>query len=298
MSASERLTTVFSQAEELEFDDSSRFIIFSDCHRGDNSWADDFAPNQQLLFFALQHYFEEGFAYIEAGDGDELWENRSFAVIRNAHSHIFWLMQQFHLDHRLYMIYGNHDIVRQDPDVVRDTLYTYYDEREDAQLPLLDGITVHEGLVLRHAVAGKRIFVVHGHQADPWTDRFWRVSRFMVRHVWRHLQLLGFRDPTSAAMNYRKRGIIEQRLIAWIAANHQMMIAGHTHRSVFPRLGEPLYFNTGSCVHPRCITGIEIADGAITLIKWSIRPDAAGILMVARDPLVGPVSLHALLNGV
>jgi hypothetical protein len=40
------------------------------------------------------------------------------------------------------------------------------------------------------------------------------------------------------------------------------------------------YYNTGSCVHPRCITGIEITgsgkDMAITLIKWgyAVQPDA------------------------
>jgi UDP-2,3-diacylglucosamine pyrophosphatase LpxH len=41
------------------------------------------------------------------------------------------------------------------------------------------------------------------------------------------------------------------------------MICGHTHRSVFPNSGEAPYYNTGSGVHPRCITGIEIADGAL-----------------------------------
>jgi hypothetical protein len=39
------------------------------------------------------------------------------------------------------------------------------------------------------------------------------------------------------------------------------------------------YYNTGSCVHPRCITGIEIAPGpdwkpAFTLIKWGYAAQA------------------------
>ncbi len=289
-----RLTDVFTRAEVIPFDDASRFVLFSDTHRGDNSWADDFGPNQQLFFFALQHYFDNGFTYIEVGDGDELWENADFAEIRYQHSHVFWLMQQFYRVGRLYMIYGNHDIERQNPDTVRKTLYTYYDERSGTVKPLFDGITVHEGLVLHHAAAGRRIFLVHGHQADPISDRWWRLSRFMVRHFWRHMQLLGFRDPTSPAKNHRKRGVVEQRLITWVQANAQMMIAGHTHRSVFPDPDAPLYFNIGSGVHPRCITGIEIAEGAITLIKWSIRPDRDGALFVARDVLVGPRPLREL----
>jgi UDP-2,3-diacylglucosamine pyrophosphatase LpxH len=288
MSTSARLTAVFSSADEIPFDDTSKLILFSDCHRGDNSWADDFAPNQQLLFFALQHYLDAGFTYVEVGDGDELWENRDFAEIRRAHSHIFWLMREFYRDNRLYLMYGNHDIERQDPQIVARTLYQYDDERTRTTQPLFEGIKVHEGLILHHTNTNNRIFLVHGHQADPVSDRWWRFSRFMVRHFWRHLQLLGLHDPTSAAQNYKKRGKIEQRLIQWIETQNQMLIAGHTHRSWFPDEGTPPYYNTGSCVHPRCITGIELQGRDITLIKWSIRPNDEGVLIVARDVLAGP----------
>jgi UDP-2,3-diacylglucosamine pyrophosphatase LpxH len=288
MSTSARLTAVFSSADEIPFDDTSKLILFSDCHRGDNSWADDFAPNQQLLFFALQHYLDAGFTYVEVGDGDELWENRDFAEIRRAHSHIFWLMREFYRDNRLYLMYGNHDIERQDPQIVARTLYQYDDERTRTTQPLFEGIKVHEGLILHHTNTNNRIFLVHGHQADPVSDRWWRFSRFMVRHFWRHLQLLGLHDPTSAAQNYKKRGKIEQRLIEWIETQNQMLIAGHTHRSWFPDEGTPPYYNTGSCVHPRCITGIELQGRDITLIKWSIRPNDEGVLIVARDVLAGP----------
>ncbi|MBN1262191.1 MAG: serine/threonine protein phosphatase, partial [Anaerolineae bacterium] len=74
MSTSSRLSGVLASAPEIPFTDDDRFIFFSDCHRGDNSWADDSAHNQSLMFHALQHYYREGFTYIEVGDGDELWE--------------------------------------------------------------------------------------------------------------------------------------------------------------------------------------------------------------------------------
>ncbi|MCK9365524.1 MAG: hypothetical protein M0P74_18230, partial [Syntrophales bacterium] len=51
------------------------------------------------------------------------------------------------------------------------------------------------------------------------------------------------------------------------------------------------YYNTGSCVHPRCITGIEIAPGAdgkpaFTLIKWGYAAQGAGrALAIAREVL-------------
>ena len=34
------------------------------------------------------------------------------------------------------------------------------------------------------------------------------------------------------------------------------------------------FFNDGSCVHPRSITGIEIENGEISLIKWEISTKA------------------------
>jgi predicted phosphodiesterase len=144
---------------------------------------------------------------------------------------------------------------------------------------------VHEGLILRLAGTGNRLFLAHGHQADPINDRWWRLSRFFVRHFWRHLQLLGINDPTSPAKNYRKRGAVDARLTAWAKSKGQILIAGHTHRPRLPIKGESSYLNTGSCVHPRCITGIEIAAGEIRLIKWWISPDDSAHLCVTREVL-------------
>jgi len=67
-SVARRLDEVAAAAVEVPIDDASRVIVFSDIHRGDNSWADDFAHNQTLFFFALGHYHERGFTYIELGD--------------------------------------------------------------------------------------------------------------------------------------------------------------------------------------------------------------------------------------
>jgi predicted phosphodiesterase len=293
----ERLTEVFDQAEEIPFDDSSRIILFSDCHRGDNSWADDFAHNQSLVFFALEYYHSQGFTYIELGDGDELWENRRFGTIRRAHSHVFWMMREFYRAGRLYLIYGNHDLERKYPAVVERTLYRYYDERLGRYEPLFEGIEVHEGLILRHWNKGYRLFLTHGHQGDPINDHYWYIGRFLSRYVWRNLQLLGVNDRTSPAKNYKKRKQVEERLIEWARLKNQTLICGHTHRPRFPGDKAPPFFNTGSCVHPRSITGIEIVTGTIALIKWWIRPwlEQNGALYVTREVLVGPKSLDLVI---
>jgi UDP-2,3-diacylglucosamine pyrophosphatase LpxH len=296
MSASERLTEVFESAKEIPFDDSSKFVLFSDIHRGDNSWADDFAHNQNLFFHALKDYHKRGFTYIEIGDGDELWENSKFDDIRRAHSHVFWLMKQFYQDNRLYLVHGNHDMERRDPKKVEETLAQYYDQRDETKKELFKGIQVHEGLVLRHTATDNKIFVFHGHQGDLMNDTLWWLSRFFVRNFWKHLQLLGIKDPTSPAKNFTKRAVVEDRIKEWIEANHQMVICGHTHRSVLPKVGETPYFNTGSCVHPRCITGMEIESGEISLIKWWFAPNDEGVMRITRELLAGPEKLQSFFK--
>jgi len=291
MSTSKRLTEVFKSAKEVPFDDSSKFIFFSDCHRGDNSWADDFAHNQNLFFHALNHYYNEGFTYIEIGDGDELWENKRFADIRKAYSHIFWLMSKFHQNNMLYLIWGNHNRKWKNPKNVKKHLYYYNDEREGRYKPLFEDIKVHEGLVLRHSGTGNRIFIAHGHQGDLMNDSLWWFGRFVVRNAWKPLQLLAVRDPTSPAKNFKKRIEVEKKIEEWVKANNQMLIAGHTHRPRFHDKGAPPYLNCGSCVHPSCITGIEIQNGSIVLVKWfvNIKPD--GMLFIDREELEGPKKL-------
>ena len=37
--------------------------------------------------------------------------------------------------------------------------------------------------------------------------------------------------------------------------------------------GSPPYFNTGSCLYAGYITGLEIQNGNMTLVKWSTRSD-------------------------
>ena len=88
--------------------DKRKYILFSDCHRGDGSWADDFAQNENIYFNALRYYYRNDYTYIEIGDGDELWENK-YLTVTQLHSDIFWLLNEFHEKQRLFMIWGNHD---------------------------------------------------------------------------------------------------------------------------------------------------------------------------------------------
>jgi hypothetical protein len=86
---------------------------------------------------------------------------------------------------------------------------------------------------------------------------------------------------------------VEKRIMKWVQASKQMLIGVHTHRPRFPNDGEPPYFNDGSCVHPRCIIGIEIENGEVSLIKWWVKPMASGTLFVTRELLAGPKKVQS-----
>ncbi|WP_411767248.1 serine/threonine protein phosphatase [Winogradskyella sp. A3E31] len=292
MSSKSRLNNAYKNAKRIAFNDNSKFILFSDCHRGDNSFADDFANNRNIYFHALKYYYNEGFQYCELGDGDELWENLTFESIFHAHKNVYMLMKQFHDEGRLHMVWGNHDMVYRNPDYVKKHLYSFFDPKTGEQEDLFCDITYNEALVLKHTETDQELFLTHGHQADWWNFLFWRWSRFLVRILWKPLNVMGIADPTSPAKNYKELIKIERRTKKWIISkNNLITIVGHTHRPRFPEPGDIAYFNDGSCVHPRSITGLEIEDGKISLIKWNIETSENGTLQIVRTLLEGPQKL-------
>jgi UDP-2,3-diacylglucosamine pyrophosphatase LpxH len=275
MAAGNRIQEAYDNAKRLRFTDDDKFIIFSDVHRGVNDWGDDFAKNQLLYFHAMESYFDNGFTYIENGDGDELGEIWNFNRILRSHKHIFMLLRKFHRKERLYMIHGNHDMVRKFFNQVKRTLHSFINDRTDKEEELFDEIKVHSGIVLEYGDTGKEILIIHGHQEDWFNYYFWWIGRLFLP-VWRGVgqKILGIKDPTSPAQNWSKRSKLEDKMINWLTHKPYILIVGHTHRSKYPSIHESgsgysdKYFNCGSCVHPRCITGIEIKNGEIELVKW------------------------------
>lgn len=295
MSYRSRLLHSFDLAPVLPLAESSRYVLFSDCHRGCANTNDNFLKNQNLYFSALQYYYNNGFTYIELGDGDELWENRKMEQIIEAHSNVFWLFKKYAKEDRLYLLYGNHDIVKKKNAYASRHCSSYFCTDAQQMQPLFPDLTYYSGVILNDK-SGLNLYLTHGHQADLLNSVFWRLSRFLVRYVWQPLEHFGVLDPTSAAKNNHRKNRTEERLSSWAKEQCRILITGHTHR---PRLNssDSYYFNTGSCVHPRCITCIEIENRALTLCKWTLstRPDRT--LYVAREVLAGPLSLSDLKYG-
>ncbi len=299
------------QRKELTPSAETRIVVMSDMHRGDGTGSDDFAHNSLIFKCALDYYLERAFTFVELGDAEELWENKAFAQIYITHTSIYDRLRAFHDPNpdrtRYIKIWGNHDLLWQDK----------------KNRPLLDdlfpGIEIHECAILR---GPSPLLLLHGHQFDPTCHGAGgRASKFFVRHFWGRLQRCGIKDPTRAANNPGKSNKVDDRIYQWAKANHDGMhtvIGGHTHRPVYENLSlterklvdlgvgtpgirkkrraDPAYFNAGSCVHPRCITGIEITfenqKPKLELIKWACEAQA-----IQQPETSGPPEAHNLIVG-
>lgn len=286
-----KIEKAYQNAQCIPIHSGSRMVFMSDCHRGVGNWGDNFQQNQNLFFAALQYYHRRRFTYIELGDGDELWENRKLKEIIQIHGDQFRLMSELYRENRFHMIYGNHDRKKGQDRFFGKVCNTYYCENEGVERDLFPGMKVQEAIRLQDSCDGQEIFLVHGHQGDLWNDTLWKLSRFLVRYVWRRLELAGCNDPTSTAKNYHKKEKTEKKLAHWAEENKKILIAGHTHRPVFPKPGKGYYFNDGCCVHPRCITAMELERGALSLVKWSMEVREDNLVYIGRQVLEGPVSI-------
>ncbi len=277
-----------------------KFIVFSDLHMGDGAeGSDDFLPNREILFHALNHYFMRGWHPILLGDVEELWECNLEDVLRT-YSDIYRLLEKFKEEGRFLRILGNHDIFLGEPSFRKGRGL----DSESLFLPV-------EGL--RIEAEGGSLFLTHGHQIDFLSSRLWKLSRFIVRFFWKPVQLLLRISSTSPSRNYRKRNRFERTYFEWARRKGVVFIAGHTHRPMFESLAKvdrlrmelerarskkrpaqelaelqkaierklreegespslqavPCYFNAGCCVFPdRVITGIELEPEKIRLVAF------------------------------
>ena len=262
MSYYSRLSKSFEGALRLPLNNRSKYVLISDCHRGTGTTNDNFLKNQNLYYAALCHYYKQGYTYIELGDGDELWENRSMQQIIEAHDRVFELLSLFRNQNRLYMLYGNHDMIKKDRRYTEKNCCTYHCRSCSSSYwekkPLLPDMVFHEGIILETSSPDSRdVYLTHGHQADLLNSTLWRINCFLVRYLWKPLEHYGVLDPTSAAKNYTRKRKAEERLHNWAKKEDHILITGHTHRPALSA-DDTYYYNSGSCVHPYCITCLEI----------------------------------------
>jgi hypothetical protein len=211
-----------------------RAVVFSDHHRGRGDGADDFKCCEQAYCAALGQYEQEEFELWLLGDVEELWENDPPDVLAY-YDNVLALEREFGSE-RLYRFYGNHDIAWERESVVAKHLA--------GRLPA--GVGVREALKVRLTDGGTplgTLFLAHGHQGTP--DAGSKVaqtfSKLVVRKLWAPLQRMQTALSTAPSQDAFVRGKLDRVMVRW-ADEHPdriVLIAGHTHRPVFPGTAPP-----------------------------------------------------------
>ncbi|HEX2094551.1 MAG TPA: hypothetical protein VHG28_19255 [Longimicrobiaceae bacterium] len=203
----------------------ARYVIFSDQHKGVRDGADDFRHCEKAYNAALGYYLEAGHHLIVLGDAEELWEAQPTDVFRS-YAHTLRLEAEFHREGRYTRVWGNHDDLWASDLAVRSLLG-----------PIFPGIRVPEAIRLRITDGGRtlgRIFLVHGHQGERWSDRWSRLARLPVRYVWPAVQRFTGGSLNTPARDFRLRKRRDVAMYAWAEeVRGVVLVAGHTHAPIF-----------------------------------------------------------------
>lgn len=299
-----------------------KFIIFSDQHKGGKDAADDFMPAEANYLKALQHYYEEGYTFISLGDSEELWENTpKVSIDKNRIS----LLEEakFLQVGRYYRIYGNHDLEWKYPiqqsiflkPIFGDTLKIY------EGICLTTNYNGKEySILLAHGHQGDK--KSDGNPFSTWAvAALWTpIQRYLevtintpatsyeltdqhniMMYEWSKQQsnlifISGHtHKPVFASLDHIER--LSKQLQHAQANNNTSLVektekeiqfrqkeyAGKAHHRT---MAKPSYFNTGCCCFgDGDITGIEISEGYIRLVKWHSEEDKSKRIVLEESEL-------------
>ncbi|MGL4848428.1 MAG: metallophosphoesterase [Clostridium sp.] len=293
---------LLKKSEKLSIDKESKIVFISDVHRGSGNNSDALIGNKNIYLSALKYYYKEKYTLIEIGDGDELWKNKNLINISYTYKEVFRVLNRFRVDKRLYMLYGNHDIQKRKRNFLNTQIKAFKKVKKDFGeecIELLKNIEFLESIVLNYKPYNKEILVMHGHQVDFLNNEFIPVTKFLVRYFWSFMEgVMGFKEPMTPANNYNKGGKLDKKLNILANKHKKIIICGHTHDTIFPEVGEGLYFNDGCCVNKDTVTTIELNKGIIALVRWSIEVNENDFLYIKRSIIKGPERLEDYLNYV
>jgi predicted phosphodiesterase len=254
---------------------SDKFIIFSDQHKGNRDWSDDFTNNEHNYLSALNYYKANQFSFINLGDSEELWKYTADSVLpQNERS---FAAEAAFQPNNYFKTFGNHDILWKNKMDVERLLKKYF------VMPL----PVFEGVLIKTIIENETLHILctHGHQGDKLSDNN-SFSTWIVAHIWAPVQRYLRINVNTPSKDDTLRNKHNKLMYEWSSRRKNLLlITGHTHKPVFasgrysPHQSnsintsdekiKPCYFNTGCCCYnDGDITGIEIADGEIRLIKW------------------------------
>ena len=283
----------------------ARFIIFSDQHKGAKNGSDDFMKAEPTYLQALQYYLEQDFHFISLGDEEELWENLLGPVKANNQKSIA-LQKEFLLQQRYTKVFGNHDTFWNNDPFAGMQLKSMYNTTVNIYEAVLLKLKIEQNNVeifLTHGHQGDgfsdtnwfsawfvgrvwaplqsflnlnpnlpatndRLKTVHNRFMYEWSEQE-KNPVLITGHTHQpvfasltHLEKL-YQQLDRARRNTDTAAIeLLTKKIRYVQEEYDYVVNNY-HKS------KPCYFNTGCCCFTDGdITGIEIADTEIRLIKW------------------------------
>ncbi|MFD2527163.1 metallophosphoesterase [Flavihumibacter stibioxidans] len=286
--------------------DEQPVIIFTDLHKGTRDGADDFAICEANYLAALDYYEANNYYYINLGDSEELWENLLPNVI-TYNKASFEKEKQFLQRKAFVKLFGNHDLFWGNDPMAPVFLKSIYDQplkantgavlraelpygyldifcthghQGDAQsdgnvfskwfvsyiwgpvqsflevntnLPSDNSQmkTLHNQFMYEWSAAQQNLLLITGHTHQPVFNSLTHLERL-------YLQLEDAREKKDIPAIDTILKEIPRRQREYDHVNHSF------------RNMKPSYFNAGCCCYADGnITGIEISDGQMRLVKWS-----------------------------
>jgi predicted phosphodiesterase len=296
----------------IDFDASrQKFIILSDQHKGARNGADDFAQAEKNYLAALSYYYQNNFYYINLGDSEELWEN-TLPAVKKHNAATFEKEKMFLRQNRFTKIFGNHDLYWGNDPLASFELETIYGQKVTIYegIILRTGFNEHAlQIFCTHGHQGdkqsdgnwfSKWFVASVWQPlqaylkiNPNTPAYntqlktlhntlmyeWSSSRKNTLLVTGHTHQPVFASLTLLERLYQQLEIARQQKDTAAVKEITSHITGRLVKGEegmdFTKF-TPGYFNSGCCCFSDGdITGIEIADGKIRLVKWEYEQGAS-----------------------
>lgn len=284
---------------------TGRIIIFSDQHKGTRDAADDFMIAEKNYLAALDYYYNNNYQFVSLGDCEELWENTPDAVMK-INKPVLLSEARFLQQDRYYRVFGNHDLEWKY--ALQQTLYLkpvfgsklkVY-EGVELQIPY-NGKTY--SIFLAHGHQGDKRS--DGNKFSMWfvaaiwtpIQRFLEISvntisdsfdlvdnHNIMMYDWSATQkqlifISGHtHKPVFASLDHidrLNRQLEKAKLdnnpeqIKKIEKELERRQQEYAGKKFVKSMAYPSYFNSGCCCFSDGdVTGIEIEDGFIRLIKW------------------------------
>lgn len=305
-------------------------IILSDHHKGNRRGGDEFRYAEGNYLAALDYYNARKGYYVNLGDSEEFWKFNIFSILKNNKA-TFEKEKAFVERNAFFKIYGNHDTFwRIDPlaplylkqafgksipiydgIVIRvkqadgrklDLFCTHGhqgDKRSDGNWFSVWFVTYIWGplqafleININTPAANEKEKTLHNRIMYAWSKTRENMvlitghthqAIFPSYHSYQRLT----EELVQAEQTGSRREI--KRLKEKIARHQGNYAEHHNEGDTYI----PSYFNTGCCCYSdRSITGIELSDGHIRLVRWN---DPEG---VPRREVVEELPLATLMDGI